>query len=190
MLTEKSDEDLMALVANGHKLAFETLVKRHLPLAHAAAWRVCRGHEAEDIVQDAFTKLWVSAPSFRPEKSKFSTWFYRIVINTGIDRMRSRKPTADANWDMMADPADSAEAEVAKREESGQVQSAIAALPDRQRTAISLCYDQGFSNQQAADIMGIHIKALEGLLVRARKTLKSALSQLAETGGRYERQSG
>jgi len=55
------------------------------------------------------------------------------------------------------------------------LESVIAALPERQRTAINLCYDEGLSNQDAADVMAINLKALQSLVMRAKTTLKERL---------------
>jgi RNA polymerase sigma-70 factor (ECF subfamily) len=55
------------------------------------------------------------------------------------------------------------------------LEGAIAALPERQRTAINLCYDEGLSNQDAADVMAINLKALQSLVMRAKTSLKERL---------------
>jgi RNA polymerase sigma-70 factor (ECF subfamily) len=81
----------------------------------------------------------------------------------------------------IADEAPNAEANLADRERAHRVQAAVAALPERQRLVLTLCYFEGFSNQQAAEILGLHIKALEGLLVRARRRLRDDLSDLVES---------
>jgi RNA polymerase sigma-70 factor (ECF subfamily) len=61
-----------------------------------------------------------------------------------------------------------------------RVRAAVAALPERQRTALVLCHFQGLSNQDAAAILEVSVDALESLLARARRTLKLALAS-AET---------
>lgn len=188
MLHGQSDEGLMALVATGHKLAFDTLVRRHLQLAYGTAYRVSGGIDHEDIVQEAWTKVWLTAPSFQPAKAKFTTWFYRILVNTAIDRARQRKPSATIDWDMLPDNGLSPEAALSENQQLGELHDAVRHLPDRQRAAITLCYEQGMSNKQAADVMGMNIKALEGLLVRARRTLKDILTPKQE-GGAHARQS-
>ena len=64
---------------------------------------------------------------------------------------------------------------VLRSEVERAVEREIAALPERQRTALNLCFDQGVSNQEAADIMGVKLKALQSLLMRAKTTLKERL---------------
>jgi len=181
MLHEYSDEELMVLVAQGHKLAFDQLVRRHLPQAHAVASRISgSASDAEDIAQEAFTRIWLRAATWREDKARFVSWFYRILTNVAIDRARQRKGSSDIEWESIPDEAPIADVVVADRQTARRVQAAVAALPDRQRVVLTLCYFEGFSNQQAAEILGLHIKALEGLLVRARRTLKHELRDLLE----------
>lgn len=176
MLKEQKDEDLILLVSQGHKHAFDQLMRRYSIRAFAIASRVCRDrHEVEDIVQEAFIKVWTAAPSWKPGKSKFSTWFYRIIVNTSIDRYRARKFSSPVDWDRFPDPARSAERTMMEDQQNHIVMKAIDSLPERQRLAILLCYQQDLSNQDAADIMNVNLKALESLLVRGRKALKQEL---------------
>lgn len=177
MLHDKTDEELMQLVVNGHRLAFDQLVQRHVTYATAVARRFTGsyGAEAEDIVQDAFIKVWTNAASWQRRRGKFTTWLYRIVMNAGIDRIRAQKPSTDVDWESLVDPADNAETSMAERQEDAVVAAAIRKLPEKQRVALALCYQQGLSNREAADVMNIHIKALEALLGRARRALKQDL---------------
>jgi RNA polymerase sigma-70 factor (ECF subfamily) len=181
MLQEQDDEALMQLVAAGHRLAFDHLVRRHLSHACAIAARVGGSvGEAEDIAQEAFIKIWVAAPSWQPGRAKFGTWLYRIVVNVSIDRYRARRKTGPADWDQFADPDADPSRRAASAEEMRVIADAVARLPEKQRVAILLCYRQDRTNAQAAAIMGIHIKSLEGLLTRARKSLKTELKDFAE----------
>jgi RNA polymerase sigma-70 factor (ECF subfamily) len=186
MLHELKDEELMGLVAKGQRMAFDQLVRRHMPRACAVARRV-NGNpaEAEDVVQEAFTRLWIKAPSWDPGKAKFTTWFYRIVVNAGIDQRRARKPSSDSEMETIADTGPDAETRSIMDDERAQLEAAIARLPEKQRLVIVFCYQKEMTNREAAEILGMNIKALEGLLVRARKALKQDLGKLAEEGGLY-----
>ncbi len=164
-------------------MAFNQLVRLHLPRAYAIARRILtRDGEAEDAAQEAFTKIWVNAKDYAPEKAKFTTWMHRIVMNVSLDMARKKRPMAveDEVLQAVPDERDTAEAIVAEREESALVQAAIAELPAQQRAAITLCYTEEYTNAEAAQMMGVHIKALEGLLVRARKTLRERLKDLGK----------
>ncbi len=184
MSTEpNADEQLMQRVAQGDNVAFSLLVRRHLPRAYAIARRVLNANgDAEDAAQEAFTKIWVNARDFDARKAKFTTWLHRIVVNTALDMARKKRPTAvdDEILHAVPDDGDNAETQASDAEQSSVVQGAIAELPAQQRAAITLCYTEEYSNAEAAKMMGVHIKALEGLLVRARKSLRLKLKDLNE----------
>jgi RNA polymerase sigma-70 factor, ECF subfamily len=167
----------MSTIAQGDRQAFRRIVERYAKRAYAVAFRLLYNRsDAEDLTQEAFAKLWVSAPLWEQEKGEFSTWFYRILTNACIDSRRKKKPVALDQSMEITDPAPGAEQQLSGKQTARRVQRAIEALPERQQVALTLCYYEEFSNQEAADIMGIHIKALEGLLARARKTLRVVLA--------------
>lgn len=172
----------MTRVAKGDGQAFDTLVRRHLPRAFAIAQRVLsNGADAEEASQDAFTKIWVRAVDFDANRAKFTTWMHRIVVNTALDLARKRQPgmVADAEdvLAMISDPSPSVETTLMASEEESAVRKAVATLTPQQRAAVTLCYFEHYTNPEAARIMGLNVKALEGLLVRARRTLRELLPQ-------------
>ena len=83
-----ADHDLMARVARGDQLAFRLLSRRHARAALALARRIV-GNDAiaEELVQEAFLRVWVNAPRWRPQAA-FRTWLYRIVINLCLNETR------------------------------------------------------------------------------------------------------
>ncbi len=172
---EASDESLMARVCEGDHQAFAHIVERHSGLFYAAAYRMCgRSEEAEEIVQDAFLKLWDKPQSYDPQKgAKFTTWFYRVVTNLAIDAQRRKKPQANPDvLDYMTDQSPLADEVLAKSDREAVLEAAIQSLPERQKAALNLCFYEGLSNKEAAEILGVGIKALESLLMRAKKALK------------------
>ncbi|NCT40555.1 MAG: sigma-70 family RNA polymerase sigma factor [Alphaproteobacteria bacterium] len=170
-----SDESLMAHICGGDHQAFACLVERHMQMFFAAAYRVCGNPvEAEDIVQDAFLKLWTKPQGFDASKGvKFTTWFYRVVTNVGIDAARKKKPQSNPDViDLMADKADLADDVMVHNEQQDALEAAIQALPERQKLALNLCVYEGLSNKEAAEILGVGVKALESLVMRAKGALK------------------
>jgi RNA polymerase sigma-70 factor (ECF subfamily) len=186
---QESDETLMSRIAAGDRRAFQCVVGRYGRRAHALAQRMLFNRSlAEDTVQEAFTKIWVHAGGWDRDKAKFSTWFYRILTNACIDAQRKKNYRDKGNVALddtmeIADPSLSAEQRLIAAQQSQRVREALAALPDRQRLALTLCYYEEMSNKQAAEVMGVHIKALEGLLMRARTGLKRTLAPLAQQEG-------
>lgn len=175
----QEDAQLMFRIAHGDQRALQALMQRHLARTVRMAARVLGNTAAaEDVAQDAFIRVWKHAAQWQdPDEAgaKFSTWLYRIVLNLCIDEKRKR---TFGNIDDVAEPPDStpnAEAQMQRQEQSARVRGALATLPERQRSAFVLCFYEGFSNRDAADMLGISVKALESLLVRARKTLRDLL---------------
>ncbi len=175
----QADEQLMARIATGDARAFDQLVRAHLPRAYAVARRILLNQQdAEEAAQEAFTKVWVKAAEWQPGRAAFTTWLHRVVVNCALDMVRKRQGNMVRDplvLESLTDDAASAEETLIVREESEAVHKAVAELTAPQRAAITLCYLQSMSNEEAAASMGIHLKALEGLLVRARKTLRTLL---------------
>ncbi|HYC04473.1 MAG TPA: RNA polymerase sigma factor [Azospirillaceae bacterium] len=183
-LAAAADEQLVRRVAAGDRAAYGELVARHLDRTVTVAARILGDRaEAEDVAQEAFLRLWRNAAAYRPGTARFGTWFYRVTVNLCLDRRR--KPRTEA-LEAAGDPADDrpdAVDGIARREAAGAVARAVEALPERQRAAVSLCYDSGLSNAEAARAMDVSVGALETLLVRARKALRASLAAFAPEGG-------
>ncbi len=181
-MDEESDEALMLRIARGDERAFRALAPRYAARAAGLARRICGNpSDAEEIVQEAFLRVWVHAPRWRPE-ALFRTWFYRIVFNLALNKKR-RAPFSplEAAGDP-ADPAPRADVAMEQRERDRRIASAIAGLPARQRSAIALTYGDELSNAEAASVLGTSVSALETLLVRARRTLRIKLDWIQDEG--------
>lgn len=171
------DAQLLARIKKGEHEAFAILVRRHSLRFYRIAYRFTaeRG-EAEDIVQDAFLKLWENPESWNPYKnSAFTTWFYRVVVNLCLDRKKKKRPLQMIDEVLIADENITQEERMIERENEILIENHIAALPERQRVALNLCFYEGLSNQEAAQIMGVHLKALQSLIMRAKLTLREKL---------------
>ncbi|MBV5325468.1 MAG: RNA polymerase sigma factor [Rhodospirillaceae bacterium] len=170
------DDRLLTGIAAGDRTAFAQLRERHLNRIFSLALRVTGSRaDAEDAAQEAFTRAWRKASTWRPGEAKFSTWLYRVTMNLCIDARR--KPRADQlDPDLpVVDPAPGAESVLLSQEQDQQVRAAMAALPERQREAMALCYTLGLSNAEAAATMEISVKAYESLLVRAKRDIRARL---------------
>jgi len=184
---DPGEHALMAHVAAGDALAFERLVTRHTPMVHRVAWRMLGDAvEAEDVVQEAFVKLWVNARGWTPAGGGLGGWLRRVATNACLDRLRRPRFVSDEGLPERADEAPLADLAIDGARRQAAVAASIRALPDRQRAAIVLTYYEGVSNAEAASILGVGVKALESLLVRARQALTRSLAGkglLAEGGG-------
>jgi RNA polymerase sigma-70 factor, ECF subfamily len=173
------DAPLLARVAARDSRAFAQLVERHHQRAYALAWRILgRPADAEDVVQEAFMKLWTGAARFDATRGRFSGWFARIVTNQALDGRRHMKPVAELEEAAdVVDQAPSPEAIAQGRD----VHAALAELPPRQRAALALFYMEGYSMAEVAQILDSNEKAVESLLSRGRAALR-ALWQDPATG--------
>lgn len=184
---DTDERALMTCVAAGDAQAFELLVTRHNAMVHAIAWRMLGdATEAEDVVQEAFVKLWVNAKGWTPAGGGLGGWLRRISTNACLDRLRRSRFVADEELPERADEAPPADVALDATRRREAVAASIQALPDRQRAAIVLTYHEGVSNIEAAEILGIGVKALESLLVRARQALTRTLADrgLLDEGAR------
>lgn len=175
-----SDDRLMARAADGDRDAYAILVDRHLGRTVTLARRVLNSAaDADDVAQEAMLRLWHMAPNWRAGEARVSTWLYRVTVNLCLDH--KRRPVQDAleAAGEIADPADGADRLVEMSETQRLVQTAVGELPERQRAALALCHFAGLSNAEAAAALSVSVGALEGLLVRARRTLKVRLADLA-----------
>ena len=169
------DAELMKRVAVGDQSACRSLVEAHLRGLVGLAYRTLHDMAAaEDIAQENFLKLWRMANRWKPE-ARVSTWLYRVAHNLAIDEIRRRGHLSDQEAPDTADPAASQYIQQHQSQVRDQVEAALAQLPVRQRTAITLVHHQELRNIETAEIMEISVDALESLLARGRRKLKELL---------------
>ena len=166
----------MARIAAGDAAAFRVVVDRHSAMVHALAWRMLGPADAEDVVQESFTRLWVNAKGWTPTGGGVGGWLRRVATNLCLDRLRRPRTVGEELLVSHADDAPLADAGLDAARRQAAVAAAVRALPDRQRAAIVLTYYEGVPNAEAAAILGLGIKAVESLLVRARQALTRALA--------------
>lgn len=184
-LGQLEDPELMHMVVDGSQQAFATLLKRHLPYAIKLALRYTQDIGlAEDIAQESFSKLWRKAYLWSDaHQVKFTTWFYRIIVNTAIDYQRKRTEATLSEMPDVADPQEQVEKDYAKKQQKQRILTALETLPERQKMALTLCFFQEYSNKEAADMMEISVKALETLLIRGKRQLRAVFAQDEERKG-------
>jgi RNA polymerase sigma-70 factor (ECF subfamily) len=179
-MEEESDEALMLKIARGDERAFRLLAPRYASRAVALARRISgSAADAEEIVQEAFLRVWIHAPRWRPTAA-FRTWFYRIVFNLALNRKRRTPFSPLAAAGDPPDPALGAAERMETAERSVMVDSAIASLPPRQRAAIVLTDNDELSNADAAIVLGTSVSAFETLLVRAKRSLRERLRPMLD----------
>jgi RNA polymerase sigma-70 factor, ECF subfamily len=167
------DEELILAIQKGTHEAFNSLVKKHSGKFYSIAFRLTNNKEqAEDIVQDCFLKFWIKPSHFDLKKKiKFTTWFYKVISNASFDLKRKVAKLTELPEDLKYQGED-IETILDKEEFQIILWNFINNLPERQQLALNLCFYEGISNKEAAEIMEINIKALESLLMRAKDKLR------------------
>ena len=178
-MDEREDDDgLLARIGSGDRHAFGRLMDRHAGRVFTLARAVLgSAADADDVTQEVFVTVWRRAEDWRPGRARFATWLYRVTVNQSLNH-KNRVAGKDAPLDLAAeqqDPAPAADERLDADRRLQRVSTAVAGLPEGQRTAVTLTYTTGLSNADAAAAMAISVKALEALLVRARRTLRETL---------------
>lgn len=193
MLSEQADVDLMQQVVGGDHRAFAQMVERHTDRFFALAFHTLQSRsDAEDVVQAAFIMLWQKPTSWQSDRSQFTTWFYRVVINACHDYRRKHKNVVDLDDSLFESvsaptPSEQHKLETAQSLEKQQslMEQAISRLPNSQRDALNLVVYSELPQKQVAEILGISLKAVESLLVRAKRSLRSSVQEIDNSGSRH-----
>src|SRR6478672_84195 len=137
---DASDADLLVLVAERDRQAFEILYHRYVRSVFGLALRRLRDRQrAEDAVQETFTAVWRSAASYRPERGPAAPWLYAIARNAVVDRMRARhEPAAEAPDLPSSEPGPGERAE--STYVAWRVHRALEELPSKEREVVELAY--------------------------------------------------
>lgn len=183
-VTAQEDRHVIAALAAGDRQAMAQLIQRHGPgLRRFLAGMLATPHEAEDLAQETFLRVWAAAGRYDPDKAAPTTWIYRIALRLAIDRNRRTGFRRFLGLEAAPEPEDDrpgVEADLAGRERLAQARAALATLPERQRHALLLRAVAGMTNAEIAATLGTSAGAVEQLLVRARTGLRTLMGD--ETG--------
>jgi RNA polymerase sigma-70 factor (ECF subfamily) len=190
---EEPDSTLVAATKNGESQAFDFLVKRHEAKTFRVAFRITRNREdAQDVVQESFLKAFMHLDGFQ-EKSSFSTWLTRIVINEGLMSLRRTRVAREVSVDdMKSDAADLSPLETPDRGKNpGEVYERLEAdrilceamnhLSAESRTLVRFQLEER-TVREIAEILGLGIATLKSRLLRARRKLHVLLTSGPELG--------
>jgi len=180
----EADHGLMRRIATGNKPAFKEFVRRHMLAMLGFARRYVQASEAEDIVQEALTRVWLKAGQWQEQGASPLSWLMRIVYNLCMDSLRRQK-VQPGQSEQDSDELPGTEAGPAQHYEQDvkqlQLARAMQKLPERQRSALMLTVYHALSNREAADVLGVSVDALESLLRRGRRGLKQIIQKQGES---------
>ena len=170
-----SAERIMVTAAlAGDDEAFETVIRTYSRRVYVVAYAIVQDvAEAEDLVQDTFLKAHNQRGKLR-EPEKFPAWLLTVARNGARDRLRRRRPQADADViDTLADHGAATPGSAMEQEEhQAHLRHALASLPEDHRTALTLRYLEGLDYRAIESTMGLSNGALRGILGRALGTLR------------------
>ncbi|MEI2275019.1 sigma-70 family RNA polymerase sigma factor [Sphingobacterium sp. ML3W] len=174
------DEIYIRKILSGDVESYRYFIKTYQDMAFSVALSIVKQeHLAEDVVQDAFIKCYQSLSSFKG-KSKFSTWFYRIVVHIAFNSIRYKKLTL-IDFDLTDhDQAydESILDEIIDNERREMINDALAILSPKESVALRLFYLEEQSMEEIQEIMGWTLANTKVILHRARKNMQLVLSQL------------
>lgn len=170
------ERELVARSAAGDAEAFRVLTERHIASVTGVARRMLRDDaEAEDVAQEAFLRLWRAGTSLEIGSAGVRPWLRRVVSNLCIDRVRGNKRLKVVEELPEQAEAPRQQAALEEKDLQARVDAALKKLPERQRLALTLFQFEGLSQSEVGAEMGISDEAVESLLARARRQLKSEL---------------
>jgi len=191
-----SDEGLVAATKRGDAQAFEELVLRHRKRVLAAAQRITKNREdAEDVAQESFHKAFLHLDAFE-EKSRFSTWLTRIVMNEAFMLLRRRRGVVEvlpenpddgmkSSSEAFVDRGPNPEESYLRRERTEHLTEAINRLSSTLRTTILLRDIEERSVKQTAQILGASITSVKARVFQGRRKLRRTVNPWL-LPGRYE----
>lgn len=174
---EYSDEELLAR-SIVHPAVFSQLVAKYeAPFLRKALSIVRDGREAEDIVQEAFTKIYLNAKKFKVvEGAMFSSWAYRVVINTALTHYAKRKREfgvrAELEPEIMELLPDKNLRQFEKLELTDEVASILTRMPEMLARALSSFLIEGKSQEEIAEEEGVSVGAIKTRVHRAKQEFK------------------
>lgn len=186
-MNSAAEDNLVRKAQEGDTRAFAELVLAHQQFAfHVALRALNNSQDAEDVVQDAFVKVWKSLKSFRHD-SRFRTWLYRIVMNlcyNQLPKLRKDINTLDPDsihlelmdTNLNMDPVIRLEG----KETLTFIQQQIKSLPDQYRIMLLLRYQQGCSYAEISEILDVPLGTVKTGIFRARERLKDSVFKYQE----------
>ena len=180
---EISNSELVRKSQLGDKAAFEQLVIRHQDLVFSLAYKLTGNREmANDVAQEAFIRAWKAIEKFRGD-STFSTWIYRITVNTAWTLRKKAKKHNTLNIDdtyepIVIDEKKDPELVAINSDLSSVLINALDKIPIEQRIIVELKNIEGRSHKEIADYLDISVTAAKVRLHRAQQKLRQILEEV------------
>jgi RNA polymerase sigma-70 factor (ECF subfamily) len=185
------DAELMLRVKDGDSSSFGVLLEKHRASVIHFVYRLVQEQAvAEELAQEAFLRVYRSRSSYEPT-AKFKTWLFRIASHLALNWLRDEKHergqerlddvSADLPARQISDRRPSVEQKLVYEVKLEEVRQAVAALPEKQRTAVLLHKYEEMEYTQIAKVLGCSDSAVKSLLYRAYETLRARLAHMGTT---------
>ena len=164
------------------------IVEEHSTRVYRLAYRLTGNkHDAEDLTQEVFIRVFRSLDSFVP--GSFEGWLHRITTNLFLDRVRRRQKFrfdgfAEGAEERFAGPDPSPEHAIHDANLDPDVEHALSSLSEEFRVAVVLCDMEGLSYEEIADTLGVKLGTVRSRIHRGRQQLRNALAHRAPVAGR------
>ena len=187
------ENQLIQRAARGDAEAFNTLMGAHERRMYAVALRMCGNPEdAQDCLQEAMLRVYRSIGGFKAQSS-FSTWLYRITMNTCLDELRRRKSRpnvsldglVDSGWST-ADGQESPEQHALRSEARAALEKSIQELPEDMRAAVVLRDIYGYAYDEIAAQLNANVGTIKSRISRARERLRGKIAAQSELFDRLD----
>jgi len=170
------DERLVRACQGGEREAFSGLVERYQRDVYRLCYRyVNNHHDANDMAQEAFLKAFRALPSFRGDSS-FSTWLYRIAVNTCLNFRQSRRAPYEPLSEELPDLRPPVALSIEEGERAASVRAAVAKLPEKQRATLILKLYHELTHEEVARILGSSVGTVKANLFHALNNLRKTLA--------------
>jgi len=171
----EADREAIEACQAGEREAFDGLMERYHRDVYRLCYRFAGNHEdANDLTQETFIKAYRALARFRGD-SAFSTWLYRIAVNTAINFKAARRPEADILPESLPDGRPGMDATLLRRDEAKRVRAAIERLPDKQRATLILKTYHDLTHEEVARVMGSTVGTVKANFFHALGNLKRLL---------------
>ena len=176
------DREAVEASQRGDREAFDTLVERYQRDIYRLCYRyVNDAQDANDMAQEVFLKAYKAIGRFRGDSS-FSTWLYRIGVNTCLNFRSGRRPEVEELSEALPDKGPGALAVLEQEERAASVRAAVARLPEKQRATLILKIYHELTHEEVAAIVGSSVGTVKANLFHALGNLRKMLRVGGEPG--------
>ena len=182
------EAELIRRIGSGERSAFDELYARYSRPLFSYAFKFLKDRMiAEEVLQDAFVKIWRTASRYNPKLSRPFSWAVLVTKRLCIDRLRRMKPesivedpmTLQSSEDIRSQQRSPVET-VAVGEEIGRLRSMIDKLPQAQKDSLSLAISKGLTQQEISDKLGMHLGTVKTSMRRGMQRLRQLMSHCYE----------